>query len=355
MRFHFEFLPQGSTVTARPGHLYLDVGNHLGPGVIDNHAPGAPPECTAALVLRFPEFVRSQPVGNEITLILHQWPDLDAVSAAWLARSLLAGRDETPAWGIWVRYVDAIDRGHTRLDPAAEPTNYAVFMVHQHSLAAAPAADPQSRDLRLANSGLAFVERAVGRLSEEPAVDPSDTRLLQGWPELGNTLRRVSEDRRSYGADLDRAETFRCLLAKAGGGTPETAWGVWISRPHSTLFKSWARGDREAAPPCGFVFCAVELGPRRTIFSVPPDSGLTLSGLAERIEEAESRKRAALGRPRTGPPRPGYSNSDPWYDGRGDFHAGTIVDSPRSGTVLTPAELRAVFHDYQRSLTGGAR
>jgi hypothetical protein len=42
--------------------------------------------------------------------------------------------------------------------------------------------------------------------------------------------------------------------------------------------------------------------------------------------------------------RPGYANSDPWYDGRA--HGFTIVDSPRSGTLLTAAEIEAVFLEF---------
>ena len=46
----------------------------------------------------------------------------------------------------------------------------------------------------------------------------------------------------------------------------------------------------------------------------------------------------------TGPPKPsrvGYANSDPWYDGRA--HGDTIVDSPRSGTLLTAEEIEQIL------------
>lgn len=41
------------------------------------------------------------------------------------------------------------------------------------------------------------------------------------------------------------------------------------------------------------------------------------------------------------PPRAGYPNSDPWYDGRA--HHYTIVDSPREGTLLSAEEIEDVF------------
>ena len=43
-------------------------------------------------------------------------------------------------------------------------------------------------------------------------------------------------------------------------------------------------------------------------------------------------------------PRPGYDNSDPWYDGRG--HRYTIVDSPNEGTVLTAEEIERIFLEF---------
>jgi hypothetical protein len=43
-------------------------------------------------------------------------------------------------------------------------------------------------------------------------------------------------------------------------------------------------------------------------------------------------------------PRPGYDNADPWYDGRG--HDYTIVDAPRSGTLLTADEIETIFLNF---------
>jgi hypothetical protein len=84
---------------------------------------------------------------------------------------------------------------------------------------------------------------------------------------------------------------------------------------------------------------------------VTPDGGASLRGLAALLDEAESERRRqvcgdddrviepATGAPR--PPRAGYDNADPWYDGRA--HGFTIVDSPRSGTHLTADEIQSIF------------
>jgi hypothetical protein len=90
---------------------------------------------------------------------------------------------------------------------------------------------------------------------------------------------------------------------------------------------------------------------RRCILSVTPDSGASLQGLGALLDEAEAaRRRQVFGEddrvsdPSTGaarPPRPGYGNADPWYDGRA--HASTIVDAPRAGTLLATDEIEAIF------------
>jgi hypothetical protein len=115
------------------------------------------------------------------------------------------------------------------------------------------------------------------------------------------------------------------------------------------FFRDWARSDaRRCRNGKGFVaLCLFQSErarqKRRCVISVAPDSKASLRGLGERLDAAESaRRRAIHGEddrvkdPVTGaarPPRPGYANADPWYDGRG--HHFTIVDAPHSGTVVS--------------------
>jgi hypothetical protein len=76
-----------------------------------------------------------------------------------------------------------------------------------------------------------------------------------------------------------------------------------------------------------------------------------LHGLGDVLDLAETERRRQIygvddriTDPVTGeakPPRPGYSNADPWYDGRA--HGYTIVDAPRAGTLLTAVEIESIF------------
>lgn len=114
------------------------------------------------------------------------------------------------------------------------------------------------------------------------------------------------------------------------------------------FFKDWARGDEERCPTgekgkAGFVaLCIWESAPvPRCVVSVRPCSDARLNGLAAALDEAETKARAGTPMERTGPPRgPGYTNSDPWYDGRAHNH--TIIDGPRSGTVLSADEVERI-------------
>jgi hypothetical protein len=184
-------------------------------------------------------------------------------------------------------------------------------------------------------------------------------------------------DRAAIRADMDRYQARlreprtrarRALLKLPGqfGGQVET-WSLRVRDVQNSydpercqFFKDWARTDA-AHSPNGKGFAALCVfhseGPgqeRRCILSVTPDSGATLRGLGALLDGAEAdRRRQVFGMddrvtdPATGqpkPPRSGYSNSDPWYDGRG--HAYTIVDSPRDGTLLTAEQIEELFLSF---------
>jgi hypothetical protein len=126
------------------------------------------------------------------------------------------------------------------------------------------------------------------------------------------------------------------------------------------FFRDWARTDAAHGPNGrGFVALSIFLQEgqrqvRRCILSVTPDSGASLRGLGPLLDEAETTRRKQvygmddrITDPATGaakPPRPGYSNADPWYDGRAHGH--TLVDGPRSGTLLTADEIEALFLQF---------
>jgi hypothetical protein len=128
------------------------------------------------------------------------------------------------------------------------------------------------------------------------------------------------------------------------------------------FFKDWARTDGESCPGSGgFVALSVfhsesAASPRRCILSVTPESGVHLRGLGGRLDQLEAAERTRrygfddrvedpVTREKKTPRWEGAS-SDPWYDGRA--HGYTIVDAPRSGTVLSADEIERAFLQFGR-------
>ena len=121
MKFTYDFIPIGSLVTPSDGVVYLDVGNRLEPGVIDHHHPGAPELCTAQLVLENHDFIISQVQDNggehTLNIVVHDYPDLDAITSVYFARFLAGGGKVLASFKNLARYVHEVDKGFTRLVP----------------------------------------------------------------------------------------------------------------------------------------------------------------------------------------------------------------------------------------------
>ena len=124
------------------------------------------------------------------------------------------------------------------------------------------------------------------------------------------------------------------------------------------FFKDWARSDRERIAgrrglpgPLGLHHrVAARPAPLHPLGDRPTAAPRSAAWRPSSTEAESDRRRQVYGDddrlidPATGsrkPPRAGYDNADPWYDGRA--HGFTIVDSPRSGTLLTAEEIEGIF------------
>ena len=355
--FKYSFIDMGSVADPAPHRICLDVGNRLARGVIDHHQPDAPENCTAGLVLDHADDIRAQAraLGPDATLeiVTHRDPDMDGITAAYFVEHLIAGDLPRPAADLWAESVCAMDRGHTRLDPESPVTPYSVFSTCiDLAEPEAEGGDPDGASRAALEAGKQVVGWIIARLAEGLPMESLDS-ALQSDPRFAQAVRHIRADLVRYRRDLVRAEKMIVGLPRSDESGIEEVPGLWIDRPEAGLFKAWARGDAiGAGDPRGFVFTAVGLTPSRFILSVQPDLGLWLKGLGDALEAAESEKRRRLGRELGGDPRPGYASPDPWYDERSDVpgRGYTIVDSPRGGTVLDAAEVRAVFERWTSGL-----
>jgi hypothetical protein len=377
-RVELAFVPVGKPVFPQPGQpagsLYLDVGSSLRPGVIDHHQLLAFSGSTTRLVHTYPDLLDASVKGRSpeapLTLYLHEWPDLDAVAAAFLAREYLCeGRFPDGAEGL-VRYVDRVDSGTLGATRANPFSLYCAYQV----LADRPVAGPAEEHWRACvRDGLVLIGHVV-RESARPGGPPLEAIDALAVPGLF-----APSDRDHIGTDLERYER-KLADAECGARIARLELPDLLGRTEAVelllvrdvqnegdpdrclFFKDWARSDTARSPETnGFVALAVyhtegDLQHRRCIISVRPDGQATLRGLGALLDQAEGARRRQLHGvddreidPATRapvPPRPGYPNADPWYDGRG--HGFTIVDSPRTGTVLTEAEIEQVILAFGR-------
>ena len=344
----YQFISQGAVVVPEPGKVYIDVGNSLEPGIIDHHQPDAPKSCAAELVLAHPDYIRQQIINKEktdkLTIVVHHYPDLDAVSGAWFGRCIALGQEITAAHRVWAAYVCSVDQGYTRLNSEHPVTVYSLFMMRMEQIRQ-QGYSGEARDNELLAKGFLFVETILAALATGKNL--ADTAWLEQVAEFQRERQQIKADYLCYQQDMQTADLTAVQLLRKDRQGREQVVGLWISQPESVLFKSWARGDTyRSGSEQGFIFSAIQLNPTRFILSVAPDSKVFLQGLGDLLEKRETEKRLAQGYVRTGNNRPGYSSPDPWYDGRSPAHNYTIIDSPRSGTVLTKAEIEAVFEEY---------
>jgi len=343
MNIEFLFVPPGSVLQHKVNQICVDVGNDFGVGMFDHHQPNAPNQCATELVYNHPNFIAlAIDRLDSFTVITHSRPDLDALSASWLVKEALQGKEFNLFHKELAQYVGNIDRGYDVLipDEAFSRTFISLYEYYHFCL----------NKLR-PNSDIAMLELWHGFLSNlllatNHGVDffnlPKSI-INSEWCEIKTYL---TEDAEKFVNDLKN-----CGLSQkpfpAGNNTSIETVIYNIERPRSKLFKSWLRGHHRTRNPLDREMCSIVwLKPNRCIISVPPYSQVTLKGLGQHLEQLELAKREILNCQRIGENRPGFDNPDPWYDGRNSMHNFTIIDSPMIGTVLDNNDITQAINTW---------
>jgi len=346
MNISYDFVPMGYVATPEQGKVYVDVGNAFCPGVLDHHHPDASDACTAELVMNHPECVLSQFVDGYLTIIPHEYPDLDAVTGAYFAKMHTNGYPVEKMHHQWAKYVRRVDQGFTTLDVEQSVSPYSLFMMRMRSVQEEmQGGDIHSVSMRMLEAGIELLDIFFTWFKKGGSLQNSDelANMEMFAPEIASIL----NDLKKYQQDILRADIFNCTVLKKEGSGSEEVMGLWLENPESLMFKSWARGDvKSSGKEQGFVFLGVQISEHRFILSVDPSSGTCLKGLGDKLEQAEVKKRKLLGLERTGEKRPGYDSPDPWYDGRSPLHSYTVIDSPKVGTVLNSDEVKITLKGY---------
>lgn len=376
--WRFECVGHGSLLDPEPKVVTLDVGNAFGPGMLDQHHDLDLGLSTAELVFKHPELVyehlaegliaASNSEGHSVyrpVIRTHWAPDFDAVASALLVQELIA-HGRFPAWASsLVDIASSVDSGAwlPEISRGAESPALKSVMLMMHAIEAPDDASRMTLAMAYVRAEAASLE---AKLSSSSGADDDEARfasqggrsvwegpLCGGWakgdPHAEAIIERLRSDisryqvlspqvNRSVVSGLPcREGESEGLSVSCASVPPELVIGA---QAPVRLLKYWLRAE-------GAVMTIIPLlhkapGRRRAIIALDPTyrdpSGRrpSLMGLGRALEEAEQAQRLATGDPaliRTGTPRYDWvDHDDPWYTGVG--HDYTIVDSPRSGSVL---------------------
>lgn len=344
----FEFVPVGTVASGTPGHFYLDVGNASGPTVFDQHCPGSAALSSTGLVRENLEALSTQMEScHHLVGVTHEAPDVDAISATWMAARALEGKPLSDGFiDALAAYVDMADQGLLAIN--AEAVSLDALVSVDLDFGSALASDQAGSDLQRLMRGHEVLDvlhaSGITDFSDIPASAPLRNNI---WARTASFLAR---DRCAFEQDMANAEVSAVYLPmKDGTGTAAVDFAA-VRKPRSQFFKSWARShDSFTRGP----LTMIEHSDSRVVFSVPPDEGVFLRGLGDMLQDAERKCQTSATCPNSANLcRPGYDDPDPWYDGRGTAHNYTIVDAPRSGTGLTWQALRTILAEYLASWAG---
>ena len=302
---NYLFIDAGSTVKPENKKIYLDVGNALEFGIIDHHQLLGIEKSATRLVYENAQFIDK----DLNTIVLHKSPDLDCISASFLVEYFLQ-HEEFPAFSEQLcGFLDKVDFGRNIQSIVSLGS---LFSVIKSSL--------KNDDEIVAESH---------KLIETLAVNEFDAENIPN--QIYNQEQNVILlDRNIFEKDLLSAEKKKFSVLQKYTHTPIEVDGLILVKPKSQLFKSWARSQ-------GYDLLIVQWSSKRVVISVKGDGFLSLEGLGDNLNDAEAKKRKELNISIDEPNRVGYNIPDPWYDGRA--HGYTIIDAPRSGTLLELDEI----------------
>lgn len=350
--------------------IFVDYGDGNSDTAFDHHA-SSEKACSTSLICSEKGLARLKSLFKDISqeslrIVTHSNPDLDSIAAATVV-TRFAKNNPQPLSRHLVEYIRAKDQGEI----VHEDIKQSIALLFQAMK------NNRNNDMDIMIDGISLVEAI------DCAIESGNLHL--GWSDLIN----VSALRDSFCTELsafDNAiENCQKILAKAPrtlltlpcvkNGLQDFKWAEAIFLDFSKqseeplgwkdLIRSEKRLTMSGNPlPCMGVYSS-KRNRDNYIFSVTPESGFSLKGFgayidafeeqssnelqtkgnfSQRIQEIAN-KRCDKGAPdlirSIASPRSGYSNSDPWYDGRG--HNYTIIDTPESGTVLEPSDILVAF------------
>lgn len=341
----FQFVPYGTVFEPQTYTLVLDVGMKTVPGVIDHHHPAAAVECTASLIAKSPQLVLGH-INREnflkgksslwLKIIIHRFPDFDAVSSIFLSLKLLEKGKFDPSMEKIARYTKMVDSASLPKEIDLSSTPYSIL----RGLFRKIRKEEQATNLERVEEGLKFMNFLYSK-AEEGYEIMENRMLFSGVDKYERVMRKAEEDYFNYLHDLIRSEKLILFLPLSPGKGMRKVDGLAVKNPRSFLLKEWARRDKEnSSLKQGFTFLMSNFGNKRYILGVDPKEGVNLRGLGDLFNQKEARKREETGR------SPDYD----WYDGNCPFFNFRIIDSPQDGSSLSHTEIVETIKYFSQNL-----
>ena len=160
IHWQFSFLPPGSSVKHKTRDtLYLDVGNQLSIGIIDQHHTDSYAGSVAELVFTHPELIyehllgrwldlveqgQALPQEHTINIVTHHLPDFDGLVSIWLSKYLIETGGFPSFTKALVAYVNHVDQGDYKVSLNQPET--ATYPIHMAYLAIQNLPNPNDKD-----------------------------------------------------------------------------------------------------------------------------------------------------------------------------------------------------------------
>jgi hypothetical protein len=361
IEIRFDNAPPDPSTHPEETTLYLDTGGQNEGVVFDHHFSDTDAQSTVQILnspkglARIQHYLNTSK-GKNLILVTHPYPDLDAITACVIVLRLQEGKGLL-APGL-IEIISRHDQGYATSNEtvASIPIFFALLSGH-------------SDDEKTLCDGLAFLDilqEACEHNSFQPGITDltSIAELQKRFPKETKRLQNLEEE---YQQVINQAKSFTAPHPTLEGNSIH---GIWLSLSGSTPpgFKTWLKKKMEADPTAWGQILVIrwkDAPAPRVVISGSPDTGLNLQSWGQEIDRLESEQSERLEKSNrdlphilqhiadqrgqqnnsqptfirgTQHPRPGFNNNDPWYDGRG--HQGSIIDSPRSGTILSDQEIQ---------------
>jgi hypothetical protein len=355
IKFNYEFHDKGTSVSSVPeGHLWLDIGNALEPGIIDHHSTTGYSSTVDALQKNL-HLLDGLKDHETIVINTHKFPDTDALFSIWLVQYFLGeGRYKLPEnIGAIVEYVSNIDRGYVKLSDKT---------ISLYQILGLQAQNYQNNaELQKCFD---IIKEVVDR-NANGSFSFMDSDILEHIDGFCEIKKMIENDKCQYEIDKNTiCQREQVILPASGDHTVASSDLVsaliWTSQPTCKFNRLWARQE-------GFVLTVVPQTDKSysydgndilctdTIVSIKPElaSKYSLQPLAYLLEQYEQEKeRLVLGdednttRDHSSPrgkdsdgnrffEKPWNQTADPWFF----TDDGSLVQSPYSGSLLSLREV----------------